>query len=137
MEAFAASGNATGAARAAGYRHPEQQGCRLLRNVQVARALRDLADRERSAAVIDREQRQAWWSAIVRGEVAGPDGEPPSIAERLRASELLGKAQGDFLERREETHHVGGRLKIVQVPPKEEAQSVQVKGLDQKSGSDE
>ncbi|QGT78491.1 hypothetical protein GM160_06025 [Guyparkeria halophila] len=103
VEAYAASGNATGAARAAGYKHPHAQGPRLLENVGVAHVLRELADRERSAAVIDREQRQAWWSAIMRGEITGPDGEPPAIRDRLKASELLGKAQGDFVERREIT----------------------------------
>jgi len=111
VDAYSRTGNATGAARAAGYKHPHAQGPRLLANVGVADALRELADAERQAAVIDREQRQAWWSAIMRGEVEGPEGEPPTITERLRASELLGKAQGDFIAR----HEVHGSADPVRV----------------------
>ena len=107
VEAYAASGNATGAARAAGYKHPHAQGPRLLENVGVATALRELAEADRQAAIVDRQERHAWWSAIMRGQVEGPDGAPPTMAERLKASELLGKAQGDFVERREINGNAG------------------------------
>ena len=62
---------------------------------------------QRTLAIADREERQAWWTAVMRGE---PDGTAPTLSERLRASELLGRAQGDFVERREVTGRDGGPI---------------------------
>ena len=50
----------------------------------------------RSAAVMDRHERQALLTAIARGEQHRFDSK-----DRLRAVELLGKMQGDYLERRQ------------------------------------
>ena len=84
-----AAGNATEAARLAGYKQAHSQGPRLLENVGVAAAL---AERQKNdPAVATREERQAFWTAVMRGEHGGA-----SMSDRLRASELLGKTGGDF-----------------------------------------
>ena len=44
----------------------------------------------------------------MRGEAQGD--EPPRFADRLKASELLGKAQADFVERHELTGQGGGPI---------------------------
>jgi len=100
-EAFAATANATEAARRAGYANPDKQGPRLLENVGVTHALEALRQETTAAATADREERQAFWTSVMRGEPV--DGERPPLRDRLRASELLAKANGDFLERREVT----------------------------------
>jgi hypothetical protein len=43
--------------------------------------------------VATREERQAFWTSVMRGE------EGAEMSERLKASELLGKSQLDFKER--------------------------------------
>jgi len=88
------SGNAAEAARLAGY--SEKTACsigeRLLRNVDIREAIQ-LREKERlSEAIASREERQTFWSAIMR------DSEEKT-ADRLKASELLAKSCGDFLER--------------------------------------
>lgn len=108
-ENYAANGgNATEAARQAGYSKPPQQGPRLLGNVGVCEALEKLREETTNAAIADREERQAFWSRVLRGEEFEADGSPPAIKERLRAAELLGKSQADFVERREHTGKDGG-----------------------------
>ncbi|MBK1725731.1 terminase small subunit [Halorhodospira neutriphila] len=106
-EAYAAAGNATEAARRAGYRRPDPQGAENLRKPAIAHALEALRQETTAAAIAEREERQAWWTSIMRGEHR-PDGSVPTISEQLRASELLGRAQGDFVERREITGRDGG-----------------------------
>ena len=87
-------GNATEAAIAAGYsaKTAYSQGGRLLKNAEVSQAIQERESKEASARVATREERQAFWTDIMR------DGEA-TMKDRLRASELLGKAAGDFLER--------------------------------------
>ena len=102
VEAFTASGNATEAARRAGYRYPQAQGAETLRRPAVAAAIEALRAEETAAAIAERHERQAYWTAVMRGE-PDAEGNRPTISERLRASEILGKAQGDFIERREVT----------------------------------
>lgn len=111
-----AKGNATEAARIAGYANPKQQGSRLLTfvDVQVAIAERQQAD----PLVMTREDRQRFWSQVARGELSfvkqvrigrGEDSAivdievVPEFSDRLRAAELLGKASGDFVNRVDHT----------------------------------
>jgi len=86
------AGNASEAARMAGYAVPMQEGYRLLRNadIQIQIDLRTSDD----GLVASREERQRWWTAIMRGQVPGTN-----IKDRLKAAELLGKTQGDFVAR--------------------------------------
>ena len=92
VEAF--SGNASAAARAAGYSEKTaySQGERLLRNVEISSAIRERENRQLSALVADRTERQVFWTSTMRDECQ-------RTCDRLRASELLAKANGDFLER--------------------------------------
>ncbi len=85
-----AAGNATEAARLAGYKQPHSQGSRLLGDVEVQQALK--SHPKTRARVKTRDDRQEWWSSVM------DDGEAP-LKERLRASELLGKSQADFVDR--------------------------------------
>lgn len=99
------------AAQAAGYggdaRTLATTASRLLRNADIAAEIsKRTADvaafkPEVVALVLTRTERQAWWSTVVRDNGA-------DLALRLRASELLAKSEGDFLERVE----VEGKLTL-------------------------
>ena len=96
VEAY--TGNATKAAIAAGYSEKTaySQGERLLRNVEISSAIQERENRQLSALVATRSERQSFWSRVMRDEAE-------QMRDRLRASELLAKASGDFLERMELT----------------------------------
>lgn len=94
-EAYAANGgNATKAAELAGFRKPEPEGSRLLRNAKVLSALEALREGMTTDAIANREERQSFWTALMRD----PN---EQTKDRLKASELLGKSQADFIERKE------------------------------------
>lgn len=94
IEAYSSNGgNAMGAARQAGYARPQQQGAENMEKPGIKAALECLRRSQTSKAIATREERQSFWTAIMRGE------EPCDYKERLKASELLGKCQGDFIDR--------------------------------------
>lgn len=86
VDYYVTSGNATRAAEAAGYRHPNVQAFRLLENISVKASIEairdDMAD--------DTEQRRATWIKALEqlGTLAEKD------SDRLRAIEQLFKAEG-------------------------------------------
>lgn len=92
-----AAGNATQAARIAGYAGNDRTltsvGSELLTFPDVRQAV-DAARREMSKpSIATREERQELLTRFMRGE------EPAEAKDRLKATELLGKMHGDFLER--------------------------------------
>lgn len=100
-----AKGNATEAARLAGYKGSAttlgQVGAENLKKPQIQAAIRDRVSKRPEVA--SREERQEFYSSIMRGvdPYQRDDGEPIPIKDRLKACETLGKMQGDFLERHE------------------------------------
>lgn len=107
-----ASGMAAGRAyEAAGYRATgdtaDQAASRLLsRNVKVATALAEV--QSATPEIADRAERQRWWTRVFRGH------EDADMRARLKASELLAKAGGDFVEKREIEHR--GAVPVVVLP---------------------
>jgi len=93
------SGNATEAAKLAGYSEATaySQGQRLLKQPEIAEAIRAREQERQAANIADREQRFAFWTAVMRDN-------NESTRDRLKASELLAKAQGDFLIKIAEEH---------------------------------
>ena len=87
-------GNATRAAIEAGYseRWAASNIDKLLKNTEIQAAIQNREKERNSAAIATREERQRFWTAILRD----PETE---LRDRLRASELLGRSEGDFLER--------------------------------------
>ena len=105
-------GNATQAAEKAGYKNPRQMGSENLSKPDIQHALKTRENRRREGHIADREERQAFWTKILRGKetqpaVVGTDGEgnsivtdiPPKMTDRLKASELLGKSEADFMDK--------------------------------------
>lgn len=100
VEAFMgpAKGNATEAARIAGYSGSDatlrNAGSRLLTNANISEAIKER--QESDPLVADREERQRFWSEVMRNDHA-------DMKDRLKASEILGKSQADFTERIDHT----------------------------------
>ena len=91
-EFYAASGNATEAAKAAGYgeKTARAQGARLLTNVDIMRYVRELQDKAAAGRIATMTQTKAFWSDVMNDPAE-------RTADRLKASELLAKAAGEFL----------------------------------------
>ncbi len=87
-------GNATEAMIAAGYsaKSAASNVDKILKNTEIQAAIQNREKERNSAAIATREERQTFWTAILRD----PETE---LRDRLRASELLGKSEGDFLEK--------------------------------------
>lgn len=100
------NGNATEAAKAAGYSEKTAyaQGSRLLKDAEVIAAIRAREDKRDSKVIATREDRQAFWTETMRD--AGQE-----IGARLKASELLGKSEADFTEKIAGAD--GGALEVV------------------------
>ncbi len=106
-EAYSSNGgNALAAATVAGYKKPHPQGAENLQKPTVRKAIESLRLTTTSSAIMTRRERQELWSAMIR------DKSIPTMA-RLRASELLGKSQGDFIDRQELSGGINGSIHIV------------------------
>lgn len=97
-------GNATDAARKAGYKGNDVTlqavASENLRKPLIAAALKGRTDKQVASVIANREERQKFWTDAMRG--LREDVDP------LRASELLAKSDGDFIEKVE----VSGQLTL-------------------------
>lgn len=114
-----AAGNATEAARLAGYKgNANQLGSIGTENLQKPAIQEAIALRVAcSPLVATREERQAFYTRVMKGEEQDvrvtATGEEirtaPALKERMKAAELLGKTQGDFIQRVEHSGSVDVR----------------------------
>lgn len=104
-----AAGNGTAAAKRAGYKGSPNvlkvQANRLLTKANVQEAIAERAASDPQIA--DRTARQRLWSEIAFGRGVYGDS---ALKDRLKASELLGKSQADFIERHEHAGPGGAPL---------------------------
>lgn len=116
--AFAASGNATQAAREAGYKGTDGTlravGCENLTKPDVAAAIAELAAKADATKIADRNERQEWLTRVVRGEVEEGNG-PAKLRDRLKAAELLSRMSGEFVEHRKHGLDEGAGTTLVDV----------------------
>lgn len=75
---------------------------------ESAAKVREAVDASADATIADALERRRFWTSMMRD----PEYEPK---DRLKASELLAKAGGDFVERREISGPDGGPMQTVQV----------------------
>jgi len=98
VDAF--KGNATKAAEAAGYKNPTVVGSQNMHKPEIIQAIRERDDKiqdkiDRSGKqfiIATRKERQEFWSDTMKDEKY-------DIQQRLKASELLGKSEADFVDR--------------------------------------
>lgn len=98
-EFYISNGNASEAARLAGYskKTSQQIGAENLLKPVVQEYIKSLTQTIASVRIATAIERQEFWTAIMRGQMPDVD----SI--QLKASEILGKAQGDFIQKVEVT----------------------------------
>lgn len=99
------NGNATQAALAAGYspKTAYRTGADLLKNPQIVSAIKAKQTSVYAPLIANREKRQIFWTQMMENPRT-------KDTDRLRASELLAKSEGDFIERREV--EVSGRIDV-------------------------
>lgn len=104
IEAY--DGNATAAAIAAGYspKTARLQGHKNITKDNILEAIQSRENKRMGSTILTREERQAFWSDIIRNE------DEKNIMAKLKASELLAKSEGDFLDRHELTGKDGAPL---------------------------
>lgn len=103
-------GNATRAALAAGYSAKTAAfiGAENLKKPKIAAAIKTRQEKKSRPLIASREDRQEFWTQVMMGRDVDPaTGEPPRMADRLRAAELLAKSEGDFLDRVDHTSSDG------------------------------
>jgi hypothetical protein len=100
VEAY--TGNATEAARAAGYKGNDVTlaavGSENLRKPLIAAAIAAREKPKTASLMLRRTGRQAFWASVA-------DDPKAEMKDRLRASELLGRSEADFTEK---VQHQGG-----------------------------
>lgn len=102
-ELYAATGNALQSAIGAGYseQSARSQSDRLLKNAEVLAYLRTMTAEARASRIADVAELREFWTSTFR------DG-AHEMKDRLKASDMLGKSLGVFIEKREQS----GGLKI-------------------------
>lgn len=94
IEAY--EGNATEAARVAGFKQPNVYANQLLQNPLIAEAIRQREKERRAEIIATRDERLKRLTEIMRDE-------SQKTTDRLRAIEIMCRAEGDFIERQEIT----------------------------------
>jgi phage terminase small subunit len=99
--------NATQAAIRAGYsaKTAYSIGGRLLKEVEVAAAVRKGQEHREGKAIATRAERQEFWTRVLHGQE-----DDTRMADRLKASELLGKSEADFTDKLEHSGEVAFTL---------------------------
>ncbi len=105
-----AQGNATQAARLAGYSGDDPTlavaGAKLIRNGKVAEAIEAARKPRTRRAILTRDERQALLTEFAND--AGAE-----VKDRIKAIEVLGKMQGDFIEKHEVEHRGAMVVRVV------------------------
>ena len=130
VEAYmgAAAGNATEAARLAGYAASDDNslasiGNENLRKLAIREAINKRVDSD--PLVATRFDRQRFWTRVMLGTELDGD-EPPAMRDRLKAASDLARAQGDFIDRVE---HSGPDGKAIQVESSPEERRARIAEL--------
>lgn len=89
-------GNATAAARAAGFKNPNVYADDLMKNPRVIAAIQEREKERRSKIIATRDERLRRLTEIMRDDTQ-------KTTDRLRAIEIMCRAEGDFIERQEIT----------------------------------
>ena len=103
------TGNGTDAARAAGYTGTDGalavSASKLLKLPKVREAIDARRARENSGLIASRAERQEFWTKVMKAEES-------EMRDRLKASELLGRSEADFVDRTELTGADGGPVEV-------------------------
>jgi phage terminase small subunit len=98
-EHYVSNGNATLSAKMAGYsaKSAYATGHETLKKHEVVEYIKSLNQAMSSTRIASAIERQEFWTSIMRGQM------PEIDVIQLKASEVLAKAQGDFIQKVEVT----------------------------------
>ena len=85
----------------------------LSKNPKVQAAIHELRADDEDATIASIKELREWWTSIIRG--TGRAGKGAELKEQLKASYLLGKSQGAFLDRLDLTNSDGSLTPTVDV----------------------
>jgi len=85
----------------------------LSKNPKVQAAIHELRADDEDATIASIKELREWWTSIIRG--TGKAGEGAELKEQLKASDLLGKSQGAFLDRLDLTNSDGSLAPTIDV----------------------
>lgn len=99
------TGNATAAAIAAGYSEKTAPfiGAENLKKPKILAEIKSRETIRSTPLIASRAERQQFWSSVMRDK-------EQQMRDRLKAAELLGKSEADFVERQEITGRDGAPL---------------------------
>ena len=107
VEFYSACGNASEAARKAGYKTKSNViGAELLANPSIKAKIREKNKNNSKATIASGKELKEFWTKMLQDKKEDPK-------NRLKASELLGKTKGLFLDRVQ----MSTTSKLVEVPP--------------------
>lgn len=109
-----AAGNAMRAARLAGYKRPQQSGDQVKKRLESLGYLdpEQLSNPE----IMPIEQIRQWWVDVFTGAADGGPSGPVPWAQRVKASELLAKSMGGFIDRVEHSTDTGAVRLVLELP---------------------
>lgn len=112
-EHYVATLNATQAAIDAGYseKTARQQGSRLLTNVYIKAFIDALLEELEDQRIAKADEVMKFLTAAMRGEIKDSFDLDPSLQDRMKAAELLGKRYKLFTDR----HEIEGKLEPVTI----------------------
>ena len=85
----------------------------LSKNPKVQAAIHELRADDEEATIASIKELREWWTSIIRG--TGKAGAGAELKEQLKASDLLGKSQGAFLDRLDLTNSDGSLTPTIDV----------------------
>lgn len=85
----------------------------LSKNPKVQAAIHELRADDEDATIASIKELREWWTSIIRG--TGKAGAGAELKEQLKASDLLGKSQGAFLDRLDLTNSDGSLTPTIDV----------------------
>ena len=100
------TGNITESARKAGYKHPNVVGTKVLDLISVQEYINKQNEKIESDKIASIKEIQEFWTATFKSE-------DMDFKDRLKASELLAKSKGGFLDKVQVDGNVSGEIEIV------------------------
>ena len=89
-------GNASEAARKAGYKHPRHSGNENLTKVNILEAIQNREEKRNKSTIADRQERQEFWTKNLRDTSL-------DVVHRHKASEYLARSEADFTDNQRHT----------------------------------
>lgn len=103
-------GNATEAARKAGYKQPHVQGSQNLEKLSVSTYIEDRLKQIESDRIATADEVLRYLTSVMRGEIKDQFGLDASLQDRNKAAEMLGKRYRLFTDKVETTTNAQVRI---------------------------